>query len=178
MLLLFIICIILFIPIFLNINVLYLNESKKIYFSFSIFKRIVVIGGSISLIKEGVVINYKNNKAKIFEYKQFFGIKQKFKTLKDFHLLSLSSRLEYGSNNFEKSIIFGYLYVWHNDIICNIINKLKNYISLDNQIYIYEKKTFSLLVESIFVFNLFSVILYLLKQFVGGVYFGIKQKKG
>lgn len=162
-------------PIFLKTYFFYSHQNKKLYFNFLLIK-IIVFGGYVEFEKGGLILHYSSKKAFIIKIKDLLGVNKSVKSLKDFHILSLSLAMDLGCKDKINSIVFGYVYVWHNDIICNLINYYKPYIKLKNEINIYDDKRFNLFLKGVVVFNLFSIILYILKKSFWRMLYAIKQK--
>ena len=155
-------------PIFLNIDVYYRKDIKKVFFNICIYKRLKVFGGYISIIKDGLLIHYTNKKALLISFKSIFGIKNKVKPLKDYHFININSLIEsdYSDNQLNTTVL-AFVYVWHNQLIGRILAELKPYLKYKNEIELYEyKKETCLYLETTTIFNLLMIIISLIKMLV------------
>ena len=151
-------------PIFLNLDIYYREDVKKLFFSVSLFNLFRIIGGYITLSNDGFFIHLSKNKAFFVPYINLVGARKKIKPLKDYHIISFYSILELRLNPQSFTGLFPIIYVWHNDISSKIIKNIKPYVKLDNRLFLYKmKKDLELFIETKTIFNLLMIVLSLIK---------------
>jgi len=168
---------ILIFPIFINFDLCFIKDNKKLYYKLSLFG-IKVLRGYVELIKEGVVIHLNKYRAIIIPYKKLFGIRKKFKPLKDYHFIKFNSILELGGKNdlinaisagFIHNYIFNYLewFFYHKKPYVDL--KYKTIIIKDtNKLNYYCNLTV--------IFNLLMVVISLIKILMEKIIYAIRNK--
>ncbi len=159
---------ILIFPIYLNVNVFYNKEIKKIFLRVDFFRSIKIVGGYFNFYKEGIAFHVKENKALLFPYNNSLELKNKVKPLKDYHVKKIVFRIDIGSKNQEEiSIFLLCFYVWHNAIARGILYNAKPYIEYKNNLNIFEESNrLNTFIEFTTIFNLLMIILSLIKIFL------------
>lgn len=167
--------IILIFPLFLNLQIYYSANLKRVYFAIDLFGMLKIISGYIEIIKEGVCIHLTKNKAIIIENKQLLGVGEKVKPLKDYHIIRVHSLTEIGlaKNNlaaFSAAFILNYInqtldwYFYHD----------KPYLVLDNKINYHEdENVLNLYMKSTIIFNLLMILLSIIKIIMEKIIYAI-----
>lgn len=170
---------ILIFPILLNINLIFSAKNKKIYFCVSLFGLIKIFGGYIKLVREGIALHYSENKAIIIPYKNIIGIRKKVKPIKDYHFISINSLIELDTESFiENKVILSYLYVTHNELVCNILSEVKPYLRLKNNVCLYtQKDLFNIYLKSYTIFNILMILLSIIKISLEKIIYAFSRKK-
>lgn len=153
-------------PIFTSFNITFIKKYKKLYWTINIFG-LSIIGGLINLNTKGVVIKIGKKKTILYPYRKILNIKNRTKTLKDFHIISFRSLVEYGNtNNIELANVLFNVYVWHNNIIGKIFSNLKPYLKLKNDVDIYEKQNLlNVYLQVKILFNVLTLLIIFIKIF-------------
>ena len=165
-------------PIFLNINLFFSKNLKKLFFSLSIFK-IIKFGGYVEKIKEGFAIHFSEKSAIIVPYKSLFGMGKTIKPLQDYHFIKLKTLLEIGDK--EQVLLpmtIGFLINYFNMFLDWFLFNRKPYLDLDNKVSVYEgEDVFNVYLNVLVVFNLLMVLISILKILVGKIIYAIGSKK-
>lgn len=174
-----IICVLIFFPLFLNINIFYNNKEKKLFYKLYLFKFIVLIKGYAEKIEEGFAFHISKKKAFIIEYKSLLGLNKKIKPLKDYHIIKFYSEIDYGNveNNINSVFIAKY-YEIINNLFCKVLVNNKPYIKINNNFNVYlDSNVFNIKCKITIILNLFMIILSLIKIFVGKIFYAFKFRK-
>ena len=170
--------ILLIFPIFININLKYSAEKQILEFNVKLFKFIKIFDGYVEIIDEGIIIHLNKRKAILIFYKDIVSVRKKFEPLKDYHIFKLNTTIKMGILNDEDlklnlAIIYNIIF----NIIGQCVGQIKPYISLRNNVLIYEKENVLLLnVKATFVFNILMVIISFIKIFGEKIIYAIKCK--
>lgn len=151
-------------PIFLNLDVFYCLELKKLYFSIRIFGA-SVLSGYAEQITEGFAIHLTKNYAIIITYKSFFKLRRRVKPLKDYHFKNFNLLVDLGN---EEDLLLTTSTAFFVNYACNHLqNFIKNnkpYVKFFNKINVYENKNlFNISIRILVLFNLLMLILSLIK---------------
>lgn len=165
-------------PIFLNINVKYSKNEKLLEYKIKMFNFITILFGNIELIDEGIAIHINNKKAILIFYKDIFSMRKKFKPLKDYHIFKFNTSISIGINENEmQTLNFIFLYNYIFNIVGQITNQIKPYLTLKSKINLFNKEDFLiLLLKTTFVFNIFMVLISLIKIILEKIVYAIKTK--
>ena len=164
-------------PIFINIDALYDGDSKKLFFSISIFGLIKVLSGYCELIDVGIGIHVSKTKAFIIEYKKLLGVGKNFKPILDLHVLKLNVLIENGSEEDSPLTLFANSFVAL--ISCFVKEWLaykKPYLKYDLNIKTIEKQRKNIYFETTIVFNIFIILLTFLKFIGEKIIYGIRAR--
>lgn len=170
--------IIIIFPIFLNIDIIFSKEAKRVIFLLRIFGFIKIISGYIERIEEGFAIHVSPKKAFIIAYDKIFGMRNKVKPLRDFHFIKVRSITELGS---DKSIVAplcaGFVFNYINWFLCRYFYVNKPHLDVKNDVNIYEEKNvFNIYFSGTVVFNLFMIILSAIKILTEKIIYAIGKR--
>ena len=170
---------ILIFPIYINTNCFINKESKKIFFKIDAFKIIKIVGGYISFYKQGLAIHISEKKALLIPFKNFIGIKEKVKPLKDYHFIKFNSLIEIGTyDNLIFPIVFSNIYAWHNNLLGRILYNKKPYIDYRNDVNIIENEnSLNVYVKLVTILNLLMILISLIKIITEKILNAINRKK-
>ena len=168
---------ILIFTIFIYIDIKFDKDYGKIQYKIKVFF-IKILYGYIEKASDGIIIHLNRRKAVLIYYKNLFGMKEKVKPLKDYHLIKFYSELNIGvRDNFLLSFEIGYFYNFISEIISWITYHKKPYFKLSNYVNVYENKNiFKYECDSTVVFNLLMVTISLIKILVGKIYYAIRNR--
>ena len=147
-------------------------------YKIKLFRYITILFGNIEIIDVGVAIHVNNIKAFILYYKDIFSMRKKFKPLKDYHLYRLNSIINIGySKNYDLVSSFSIMYNSIANCCGFVVNMIKPYLKIKNDINIYEDKDiFSIKVNFIILFNLLMILLSLVKILLEKFNYAIKKQ--
>lgn len=173
-----IIYIFLIFPVFVRIEGVFDNDTKKLKYKIKLFKYITVLFGYVELIDVGIAVHVNNLKAFIIYYKDIFSIRKKFKPLKDYHIYRLNSVVNLGSeNNYENVICISIIYNAFVNIMGYTLNIIKPYVKVKNDINIYKKESvFNVNFNFVVVFNVLMVILSIAKIYTEKIIYALKKQ--
>ncbi len=164
-------------PIFISLDVVFDSDAKKLFFSIKMFGFIKIISGYCELIDVGIGIHVSKTKAFIIEYKKLLGLGKSFKPILDLHVLKINVLIENGSEDSQAVMLFinsfialagCYLKEWlaHN----------KPYLKYNLNVKMVEKKRKNVYFTTTIVFNIFIVLLTLLKFIGEKIIYGIRAR--
>ncbi len=170
--------IIIIFPLLLNINLLFIKEHKKLYFTLGLYK-ISFLSGYVEIVDDSLAIHLSNKKAIIIPFKSFFELEKKIKPLKDYHVIKFKYLVELGSeNNMLSSVSIGFIINYVFNIGKKIVNGIKPYVTIDGQTDVYENKNvFNVYIRASVLFNLLMVLLSLIKIILEKIIYAIGAKK-
>lgn len=156
---------ILLFPIYTHVDIFFNKSCKKAYVNVNLYKFLKIFGGYFSLYKGGVALHLNDRKAILFPYKNIFDIRNKVEPLKDYHIKKINFRLDVGYRNCQEiSIYLPFVYVWHNELLGNVLSQVKPYLDYENSLYVYENDNrFNIFLEITTIFNLLMVLISLVK---------------
>lgn len=165
-------------PFFLNVHVGYNHNYKKLFVFFRLFK-IPIFRFYIENLNEGFAIHLTKRKAFIIKYSKVLGLGKKIKPLRDYHIVKINSFLKMGYNDNAMQVTSSaFILSFINNIVFKIIHRLKPYVNIKNDIYIFEKEElFELYAEFLIIFNLLMVLISLIKILLGRIYYAITSRK-
>lgn len=166
-------------PLFLSCKVGYFGETKKIYFSFSLFGFIKVFGGYVEFFSNGFAIHYRKKKAFFVFYKKLFGMRKSFKPLQDYHFIKLKTCIDVGKNNHLTDVFIGsFLFNYLTRNIEWFYKIRKPYYNLKNYINIYEDEDiFNFYFDALIIFNFLMIILSFIKIITEKLIYAISKGK-
>ena len=158
--------IILIFPIPLTINLYYDKEYKKIYSVFTVFKRLRLLGGYISIKKDGLFYHISKNKALHFPYK-LPDFNKTFKLFNEFKLESIKFVFEIG----EYDLFKPFMIANGVNILCNTLSQIlsvkKSNFKLNNITVLYQDlNVFKIACNVTLVFNAVAIIITIIKYFL------------
>lgn len=176
---LFFCVIVIIFPLFLDINVLYLSERKKMFIGVYLFGFIKIIGGYVQKINEGFSFHVSEKKAFIFSYKNLFGAKEKIKPFMDYHFIKIKTVTETGIlTDAEKKLPCIFAASYANEFLLWFFSLKKPYLVIDNSFNVYtEKDLFNFYAKINFVFNLLMVISSVVKILTEKTIYAIRKRK-
>ncbi len=173
------ITIVIFFPIFIKGNAIFLAVDRKLYFNVNAFKFINILGGYIKIESKGIRTFLSSKKVIFMPYKNIFNVKEKIKPLMDYHVIELNYLLDIGSiNNHEQALTFGLL----SNRIFNSTSKLfktnKPYLNLKGKTRIYhDRNVLNVFLHVKICLNLFMIILSFVKILTEKLINVLKEKR-
>lgn len=161
--------VILIFPVFLNAQILYKKNCEKVYFKISIYT-ISILSGYSCITDKRLAIHYSEKKAKIVTLKDIVSVKTSIKPLIDLNILKISNLIEVSKNNVP--LIVGSVCAYN--YTKSILKYKKPY--LKNNILIRQGDNSAFYNKSVAVFNILSLCLFIIKNFVGKIYESTKRK--
>ena len=164
MLAVLIVFLVLYLPIILNIGVVYSSDFKKIYIGIYLFKYINIFGGYAEFLKEGICFHVSNQKAVIFPYKKMLELKNTIKPVRDFQIIKINSCIELGKEgDYVIPSSIGFVLNFINCLIGSLITKKKPYLNYKNSFNIFDKDIFNVYFEASVLFNILVLLIGLAK---------------
>ena len=152
-------------PLFLNVKIY--KITNKTLIELKSFKILTLIKGEIRIKGDKILLAFGGRKIKIFSIDTLIN-KENIKNLLDINVLSVNLELNIGHKEFE--ILFGLTCFTSImlDIIFNVLKSKKQYILLNKNINLYTyKNTLNYKVEVLFVLNFVSILIIVIKKFLG-----------
>ncbi len=170
--------IILILPLFINLNIRYSENTKLLEYKIKLFSFITILFGYVELIDEAVAIHINNKKAVLIFYNDLFSIRKKFKPLKDYHIFKLNTTISLGILDDEvRKINFAIMYSFIFNAVGQCFSQIKPYLSLKSNLMLYEKENmFMFTIKTIFVFNFLMVVISLIKIFLEKIIYAVKSR--
>lgn len=161
---------------FINIDIKF-EKNHGLKYSIKIFF-IKILYGKIEKQPEGIVIHLNKKKAILIFYKDIFGMKEKAKPLKDYHLINLNCQLDLGiKNNLIAATEIVFLYNYTTELIKWLTFNKKPYFSLQSKVNIYENKDiFNYSLKCTILLNLLMILISLIKIFVEKIYYAFRNR--
>ncbi len=169
--------ILLIFPFIVDVQVYYSNKYRKIAFIIILFKKLRILKGYISKIKEGICVHYSKNKAIILPYKNLLDIKKSIEPFRDYNLLKMSSKIEVGIADLEKKFYFAFLYYYIINFLCNYFVSKKPFLKFNNELSLYNEDKFNLFVSTKVIFNVLFIIIKIFNKIWGKIYETTKNKQ-
>lgn len=171
--------IIIFFPLYISVNCFFSKELEKTFFSIYLFGTIRILSGYAQIVNDGIAFHISKNKVYIFEYKNFFDVKNSVKPLHDYHLINFNSLIEIGSSNhLLDSMSASFILNYFNNIIIWFFANKKPYLKINNDINVYEgKNILNIYLKTGVMLNVLMIILSIIKICVEKIINGIKQRK-
>ncbi len=168
--------IVLIFPIFLSINLEYSQNIKLLRYQIKLFGLLSIFGGYVELVEDGIVIHLSKRKAVLIFYKDLVSMRKKFEPLKDYHIFKLKTDVYIGLLDYEaEKINFATLYTIFFNIIGQYASQYKSYVTLNNNIYLFEKDNFvKFIINTTFVFNILMIIISIIKIILEKIIYAIK----
>ena len=156
---------VLILPISVRFDNFYSSECKKLFYNISIYNLIKINSGYAEYDKGQIIFHVSNNKALILDLKSLTGLQEGVKPLKNYQVVSIKTKLELGGGgNCLAVYSIGYIISYFQNLICWIMMNKKPYLTLKNNVDLYENANFvNVYCESIVFFNLLSVSISLIK---------------
>ncbi len=172
-----IISVILIFPIFINIELFFSKNLKRLFFAFRLFGFISIIGGYIESVKEGFALHITEKKAFILSYSTLLNMRKKVKPLKDYHFKTIYSLSEIGyKDNSVAAVSVGFMINYIGFFVCRTLENEKPYLSIRNDINIYEgEDIFNYYFSGTVIVNILTVLLSIIKIIAGKVYYAIRK---
>lgn len=168
----------LFFPIFLSLDAYVDITKNKTYFSVHLFKFFKVIGGYITLQKEGVAIHITKKKAIFVKYEDMQKERKKFEITAGFQLYTLRTSLEIGDEYFPAA---GFYTAMFTQILSQIlypwITHRKDFMNLKNgTLLLHGDNAVKATVHLVTVFNQLTIVIALAKLILEAI-INLWQKK-
>ena len=162
-------------PILLSGKVIFCGENKTIYLNIMIFG--VKIFRCRFVFANSGIIRITGRKSKLMPYKNLVKIKSGIKVLKDYHFISLKTKMELGSSkNLIPILLCGFLFYCATQFCCEIAMANKPYVSVGSDVNVSECNQFKFDVEAKIIFNLLMILLSVIKTIWGKIVNGKKQQ--
>jgi hypothetical protein len=152
-------------PLFLHVKIY--KITNKTLIELKLFKILTLIKGEIRIKGDKILLDFGGRRIKIFSIDTLIN-KENIKNLLDINVLSVNLELNIGHKEFE--ILFGLTCFTSImlDIIFNVLKSKKQYILLNKNINLYTyKNTLNYKVEVLFVLNFVSILIIVIKKFLG-----------
>lgn len=156
--------IILFSPLIFDLYVYYDKESKRLNFGLYIFNFIKVLGGFIQRQDKGIILHYKNKKAKIFNTKDMGKVKFKLKDLSMIEVFESNLLISLPIN--ETNLNLASCLNFTSNFIGPIIKEKKDFLDLKTNVYLGCDRQAKIYFQLKFAFNIFTLILLLIRVLV------------
>lgn len=164
-------------PIFINVQIFYTDDEKKLFFGFGIYGIKNVVGGYINIVEERIKILINGKRAVLMPFSSLFSIKSKVKPLKDYHFIRLYCFIDFGGANFANMAFVGFSTAFILQSILNPIVVKKPYLKSLADINVIEgKKTFKIYFSGVIVLNILSLILSGIKILTEKIFYAIRKK--
>lgn len=165
-------------PIFLNIDFGVRREYKRLFFRLKFFGFIPFIKGYIEIRGSEIFIFLGKKKVIIFPIKSVTGVKKKMKPLQEYHIYKANFITEFGlEDNLITSYEIAFLLNYFSSTVFNIITARKPYINLKSNFFIEENACLNLYAKFTVVFNLFMIILSIIKIIMEKLIYAIRKSK-
>lgn len=172
-----IITILLIFPLFLNINLIFIKDAKKVFWNINLFGFINVVSGYIYTFEKGIVIIY-GKKQKILYYLDLFDIGKSIKPFYDYHFIKIISLTEIGSNNILIPASIGFLIQYINWFICDFFKYKKPQLKIKNDVNVYEgENIFNVYLKARIIFNMLMVVISIIKIVTEKILYAKKIRK-
>ena len=163
-------------PIFINIDALYDSDAKKMFFSINIFGLVKILSGYCELIDVGIAIHVSKTKAFIIEYKKLLGLGKSFKPILDLHVLKINVLIENGSEDAEFLLFINSFIGLTSCFVKEWLAHNKPYLKYNLNVNTLEKKRKNIYIATTIVFNIFIILLTLLKFIGEKIIYGIRAR--
>lgn len=164
MIAIFLIFAFLFLPIILDLGIVFPLKAKKGYFSIKLFNFIPIFSGYLELLKDGLCIHISKRKAKILPYKNLLRINNTLKPIKDFQIIYFNCCIDYGlKENVFLPLYLGYVSCLIGNVIGKALSERKQYLTYNSNVNVYNLDVFNVYIKSKILFNLLLVILEILR---------------
>ena len=172
-----IITILLIFPLFLNINLIFIKDAKKVFWNINLFGFINVVSGYIYTFEKGIVIIY-GKKQKILYYLDLFDIGKSIKPFYDYHFIKIISLTEIGSNNILIPASIGFLIQYINWFMCDFFKYKKPQLKIKNDVNVYEgENIFNVYLKARIIFNMLMVVISIIKIVTEKILYAKKIRK-
>ena len=129
-------------------------KRQKVVFSIRLFGFLKIIGGYITVIREGIAFHISRKKAIILKFGDVEAGKKQFSVFKVFRFLRINLLLECGTNTFLPSLAV--------KRVADILLKAVFQLDFKSKIYVYEEEVFSLSLRTKFWLNGLILIIHLI----------------
>ena len=150
-------------PLGLNVSAILIYENKKCYFTIRLFSKLKLFAGYIEIKKDGVLIHYKNNKAKLILLSGAKNLNKNVKPLYDYHLTKLNLFIDYNSDDYLLNYTLAFLHSYLKNYINWFLYHKKPYLRFNSDVCVMEKKSFNIMLEFTILLNLLMIIISLIK---------------
>lgn len=165
-------------PIFLSFKFAFLGSKKKLTINSEIFGFIKVFNGEVEKTKGGISVIKKSGKTSFVPYKQLLGIKKSVEPFKDYHVLSVKTRLDIGCKETFYALSGGFIVCFTEQVAGAIIKEIKPYVKFDNKVNVYENESvFKIKGEIVAVFNLLTAIISIIKIITEKIFYAFRRKQ-
>ena len=169
--------IIIIFPIFLGVDVCYLNSQKKIFYNIRLFD-INIFSGYIEAKKDGIFIHLTKKKAFFIPYKSLFSMRKSIEPIRDYHLIKFNSIIEIQGKSSYNLTMINFIHNYVARQLSWFFYHKKPYFDFYNKIITNENENFNLdiFIDSVVLFNLLMIFMSFIKIIVGKVIYAIRKK--
>jgi hypothetical protein len=165
-------------PLFLNFNGYYCS-GNKIFFYFELFGFIKILSGYAQVYKDGIGIHLTDKKALFIPFSNFLGLGKSIKPLKDYHLIKASIYFDLpGEKDLVTTVVLSFLIDFIANFISFNLKNVKQYVKTKtNTIINQHRELFALSLNFTVVFNIFMIVLSLIKMLMEKIYYETRKRK-
>ena len=154
-----IVCILLFFPLYLSLNIHYDMNRKKFCFSVCLYKWMKIIGGYITLYSKGIALHVSNKKAILLQYNEFERERKKFSFFQTIRLRKTFIVAETGADY----LIGVYFISLVSQLLCAI--KQDNTKDVETRIWLAQGDVLQISIKLSWLFNGYTVVKELISVF-------------